>query len=187
MRQEKQLLLNEVKEQIEHFDSFVIMRYLGLSANKASEFRREVAKTGGGVEVMRKRLLVKAAQAAGITLDAESLSGHIGLVYAGTDPIETTKLVFKFSQENEKRIEVVGGRFEGTLYSAADVEKLSKLPSRDEMRAQFLGLLEAPMAQTLAVMDALLTSVVHCLDNKCKLEQEGASPSEEGEASASQA
>jgi large subunit ribosomal protein L10 len=179
MRQEKQLLLKEVKNQIKHFDSFMIMRYLGLTANKANEFRREVAKTGGGVEVMRKRMLVKAAEAAGITLDVDALPGHIGLVYAGTDPIETTKLVFKFSQDNDKKIEVIGGRFEGLLYSAADVEKLSKLPSRDEMRAQFLGLLEAPMAQTLAVMDALLTSVVHCLDNKCKLAGEASEPSEE--------
>jgi large subunit ribosomal protein L10 len=182
MRQEKQLLLNEVKEQIEQFDSFVIMRYLGLTANKANEFRREVAKTGGGVEVMRKRMLVKAAEAAGVTLDTAELPGHIGLVYAGEDPIETTKLIFKFSQENEKKIQVIGGRFDGLLYTAADVEKLSKLPSKDEMRAQFLGLLEAPMAQTLAVMDALMTSVMHCLDNKCKLEEESSS----GEAAADQ-
>jgi large subunit ribosomal protein L10 len=37
------------------------------------------------------------------------------------------------------------------------------------MRAQFLGLLEAVPAQTLGVMDALLTSVVYCLDNKSKV------------------
>ena len=49
-----------------------------------------------------------------------------------------------------------------------DVESLSKLPGKDEMRAQLLAYLEAPMAQTLAVMDALLTSVVYCLENKSK-------------------
>ena len=49
---------------------------------------------------------------------------------------------------------------------------MSKLPSKDEMRAQFLGTLEAPMAQTLAVMDALLTSVVHCLNNKVQLDEQ---------------
>ena len=53
---------------------------------------------------------------------------------------------------------------------ASDVERLSKLPSKDEMRAQFLSVLEAPMSQTLAVMEALLTSVPYCLDNKCKQE-----------------
>jgi large subunit ribosomal protein L10 len=171
MRQEKQLLLNEIQGQIEDFDSFVVMRYLSLSANKANSFRREVAKLGGNVEVMRKRVLIKAAEGAGISLNLKDLPGHIGLVYAGKDPIEITKLVFKFSQENDKSIEVVGGRFEGQLYSGADVEKLSKLPSKNEMRAQLLSVFEAPMAQTLAVMEALLASVVYCLDNKTQLEQ----------------
>lgn len=173
MRQEKQLLLNEVKDQIEHFGSFVIMRYLKLSANKANEFRRQVIKIGGNVEVMRKRILIKAAKEAGVELDLEALPGHIGLVYANDDPIEMTKFVFKFGSENAKAIEVVGGRFDGQIYNAVDVEKLSKLPGKNEMRAQLLSTFEAPMAQTLAVMDALLSSVVYCLDNKCKMAQEG--------------
>lgn len=170
MRQEKQLLLDEVKGQIEQFNSFVIMSYAGLTANTANDFRREVAKSGGSVEVVRKRVLIKAAEAAGLTLDLEALPGHIGLVFTGKDPFETTKMVFKFSQDSNQAIQVVGGRFEGQLYSGPDVEALSKLPSKDEMRAQLLSILEAPMAQTLAVMDAILSSVVYCLENKCQQE-----------------
>lgn len=168
MRQEKQFLLDEVKEQLEKFGSFVIMRYSSLNANAANTFRREVAKIGGSVEVVRKRVLVKAAEAAGIKLDIAALPGHIGLVLASQDPLETAKVVFKFSQETDNVIEVIGGRIDGQLYTGPDVETLSKLPGKDEMRAQLLAVLEAPMAQTLAVMDALLTSVVYCLDNKSK-------------------
>lgn len=169
MRQEKQLLLEEVKGQINQSDgTFVIMSYKGLSANSANDFRRQIAKLGGNLEVVRKRVLLKAADAAGISLDIAALPGHIGLVFAGNDPIETTKAVFRFSQENEKTIQVVGGRIDGQFYSGEQVEMLSKLPGKDEMRAQLLGLFEAPMAQTLAVMEALLASVVYCLDNKVK-------------------
>lgn len=168
MRNEKQLLLQEVKGQFDQFDSFVIMRYSSLNANQANKFRNQIAQIGGNVEVVRKRVLIKAAQEAGIQLELASLPGHIGLVFAGKDPIETTKIVFKFSQDTNKAIEVIGGRFDGQLYRAADVEMLSKLPGKNEMRAQLLGLFEAPMAQTLAVMDAILASVVYCLDNKCK-------------------
>ncbi len=171
MRKEKQLLLDEVKEQIEQDGSFIVMRYLKLSANKIAEFRREIRKMGGNVEVMRKRILLRASRAAGIELESVDLAGHIGLVYGGKDPLETTKFVFQFSQQNDKSIEVVGGRFDGQLYHAADVVTLSQLPSKDEMRAQLLGLFEAPMAQTLAVMDAIMSSVVYCLDNKVKLEE----------------
>lgn len=169
MRQEKHFLLDEVQEQIDTSKgSFVIMQYVGLTANKANEFRREVRKNGGNVEVMRKRILMKAASASGIELDLAALPGHIGVVYTAQDPIEMTKLVIKFGQENNKMVNVIGGRFDGQLYHAADVERLSKLPGRDGMRAELLGLFEAPMAQTLAVIEALLSSVVYCLDNKSK-------------------
>lgn len=177
MRQEKQLLKKEITDKIVKYNSFVIMQYVGLKANAANDFRRQVRLSGGDVEVLRKRVLLKAAEDAGIHLDISTLDGHIGLVLLGSDPIETTKTVFKFSQESNNILKVLGGRFDGKLYHGADVEVLSKLPSKDGMRAQLLGLLEAPMAQTLAVMDALLTSVAHCLDNKCKKEDgsEGAS------------
>lgn len=168
MRQEKQYLLDEVKGQIDQYGSFVIMQYSGFTANAAHQFRRDVAKLGGNVEVMRKRILLKAAEAKGHKLELAELPGHIGIVFAGEDFIETTKLVFKYRQQTDKAINVLGGVFEGKLYSGQDVEKLSKLPSRDAMRSELLATLEAPMSQTLAVMEALLSSVVYCLDNKCK-------------------
>lgn len=177
MKAEKQLLKQEIKGKIDRFNSFVIMQYAGLTANMANEFRREVAKFGGDVEVVRKRVLLKAADDSGMELDLSSLPGHIGLVFLGQDPIETTKVVFKFSQDREKVIQVIGGRFDGQLYSGEQVEKLSTLPGKDEMRSQFLGTLEAPLAQTLAVLEALLTSVPHCLENKTKQGAEGAESS----------
>jgi large subunit ribosomal protein L10 len=170
MRQEKQFLLDEVREQIDKLGSFVIMSYVGLSANAANAFRRTIAKAGGTVEVVRKRVLLKAAKEAGVQLELAMLPGHIGLVFTGKDHFETTKMIFKYTEESGTPVKIVGARFEGQLYNGEDVEALSKLPSKDEMRAQLLGTLEAPMAQTLAVIEALLTSVVYCLDNKSKEE-----------------
>ncbi len=166
MKHEKQLLLDEVKGHLNNSPAFVIIKYQGLTANKANAFRREVSKLGGNIEVMRKRLLIKAAAASGVQLDLDALPGHIGIVLGGNEPLEVTKAVYKFSQDNEKAIEVIGGHFEGQLFNGEQVKAYSALPSKDEMRAQFLSTLEAPMAQTLAVMNALLTSVVFCLDNK---------------------
>lgn len=171
MRQEKQFLLDEVRQQIEQYPSFVIMKYAGLKANAIADFRREIAGMGGNIEMVRKTILIRAAQEAGIKLDLAALPGHIGIVFAGKDAIQTTKAIFKFSELTEKAVQVVGGNFEGQFYGAEDVEKLSKLPSRDEMRAQLLSVFEAPMAQTLAVMDSLLSSVIYCLDNKSKQEE----------------
>lgn len=171
MRPEKQLLLDEIQEKMDVFKTFIIARYQGIKANLANEFRQDVAKTGGDFEVVRKRIFIKAAEIEGIHLSPELFEGHIGVVFAGEDAVETIKTVFKFGKENPDAMNVLGGMIDGTLYGATEIEKLSRLPGKDQMRAQFLGLLEAPMSQTLAVMEALLTSIMHCLKNRIQKEQ----------------
>jgi large subunit ribosomal protein L10 len=166
MRAEKTLLLDEIREKIDGAKAIVLASYNKLEPNLAANFRNALRKQGGGVEVVKKRILVKAAQESGVTLDVNSLEGHIALFYAVDDPVATTKTIFDFTKDNEDLLKILGGKFEGQMCSAADVEQIAKLPSKDEMRAQFLGLLEAPMSQTLATMEALLTCVMHCLANK---------------------
>lgn len=168
MREEKQLLLNEIKDKIAGSKAIVLTSYKRLAPNKSAEFRLNLSKVGGSVEVVKKRVLVKAAQAADIALDPALLRGHIAVIFADQDPVQMTKVVYQFRKENEDLLEVIGGRFEGAVCSAADMEQISKLPGKDEMRAQFLGTLEAPLSQTLAVVEALLTSVLHCMENKAE-------------------
>ena len=174
MREEKQLLLDEITGLIAHYKSFVIMRYAGLPANAIAGFRGGVAKLGGELEVVPKRLLVKGASAAGYELEKSDLQGHIGVVFSN-DAIEATKFVVQFGTDTDNSVQVVGGSIDGQLYNSEQMEKISKLPGMDELRAQFLGVLEAPLSHTLGAMDALLTSVIHCLKNKA--EKEGDSQS----------
>lgn len=168
MRAEKQFLLDEIQDKIANAKAIVLASYKKLEPNAAAAFRSNLAKTGGSLEVVRKRILMKAAEAAGITLDKSVLQGHIAVFFADADPVQTTKSIFKFSSENEDVLKVLCGRFEGAICTAEDVEQISKLPSKDEMRAQLLSVFEAPMSQTLAVFEALLTSVIYCIDNKCE-------------------
>ncbi|NDD57863.1 MAG: 50S ribosomal protein L10 [Chlamydiae bacterium] len=166
MRQEKTLLLNEIREKLDGSKAIVLTCYKNLNPNKAADFRMRVAKSGGTFEVVKKRMLIKAAEKSGIAIEKNTLQGHIGVIFAEQDPVQTTKVVYEFRKENEEMMDVLGGRFEGKLCSPADVELISKLPGQDEMRAQLLGLFEAPMSQTLAVVEALLCSVVYCIENK---------------------
>lgn len=172
MRPEKELLKREISDKIKGFPSFIVMNYNKFSANTANDFRRQIGKQGGDVLVVRKRVLLKAADDVGIDLREHSLDGHLGVVFLGSDPLETTKTVVKFSQDRDQIIQLLCGRFDGQFLSGADVERLSKLPGKNEMRAQLLSVFEAPLSQTLAVIEALLTSVPHCLKNKANIEEE---------------
>jgi large subunit ribosomal protein L10 len=171
MRPEKNILLKEIRDKIDASKALVLATYTKMSPNMAANFRMNIGKTGGSFEVVKKRVLIKAEQA-GFALDRNALKGHVGVVFAEQDPVQTTKYVYQFVKDNEEILQVIGGRFEGTMCSAKDVQIISQLPNRDEMRAQLLGLFEAPMSQTLATVEALLCSVLFCLENKAAESQE---------------
>ncbi len=170
MRKEKQLLLDEIKEKIDEFSSFIVMNYEKLSANNAHHFRSQLISAGGEWEVVRKKLLLKALKEADIAIDESTLEGHIALVLAKESVVESAKLVFQFSKDHADIFSVLGGYIEGKMYSGDEVKTLSNLPGKDQMRSELLGLLQAPLSQTLSTMEALLTSVCHCLQNKSDVE-----------------
>lgn len=170
MRSEKQLLLDDIREQIEGNSAFVLFSYEGLKADAAGEFRSRIHELGGHVEMVPKRVFRKAAIASGFELDEISLDGHIGLAFAKDDPVGVTKSVFAFSKES-KAVNVVAGSVDGQLYDDKQMKTLSELPSLDQMRAQLLGLFIAPMTQSLSVMNALLCSIPYALDNKAKKDE----------------
>ncbi len=168
MREEKQLLLDEVKEKIEESKGFVALNYQNFTAARARQFRDKMAEVGGEFEVVRKRVFIKAAETVGIQIDAKMLSGHVGIVFATDDTTPVIKQAVKFGEDNDKAVTVLGGQVEGSLLGAEDVEAIAKLPALPEMRAQLLGLFEAPMAQTAQVIQAVLTGVLYCLEEKGK-------------------
>ena len=170
MRDEKNLLLDEIKGKLQKSNSFIITRYSKLTPNTAHELRARLLKMGAELEVVKKRVFVKAAESFGVALNVDDMQGHIGVVFSSQDALEAVKAVIEFSKSNEKIVDVIAGRVDGESYNAVQMKTLSELPSKDEMRAQLLGLFEAPMAQTLAVVDALLCSPLYCLENKAQQE-----------------
>ena len=168
MNKEKQLLLDEIKSQIADASAIVVTQYGKLGANKANELRREIAKFGGSFEVVKKRVFIKAAEELGMQFQLDSLPGHVGIVLAANDPIEVAKAVLRFNKDGDAELTLLGGKVEGQLISKDDAKRLAELPTKDEMRAQLLGLFEAPMASVLGTMEAALSCVIYCLDNKAK-------------------
>ena len=171
MRKEKQFLLDEIKDKLSESTAFVLTSYQGMDSNKTSDFRTSVVESGGLFCVVKKRVFLKAAEEAGLAIDKEMLSGHIGVVYSGEDTVATTKAVYNFKKKNDKLLDVLGGLFEGKICSPEDLKEISKLPSAEEMRAQFLGVLEAPMSGVVSAMEATMSGVVNCMDQKVQNEE----------------
>lgn len=171
MRAEKNLLLNEVKEMIDDSNVMIITNYQNLKPEASWNFRNKLRQNDGDFEVVKKKVFAKAAEQSGVKLNIDDLSGHIAVVFAKGDGIGATKTIFEFKKSELEELNVVGGWFDGAELSNEQVLAISKLPSQDEMRAQFLGLLEAPMSQTVSVMQSLLTSILYCMEEKSQKEQ----------------
>ncbi|MEX0961585.1 MAG: 50S ribosomal protein L10 [Simkaniaceae bacterium] len=172
MRQEKQLLLDDIRDQIDESDAFVVTSYKSLGANISFDFRVRLRQQGGRFLVMKKRVFLKAIEGIQAKFNEDELPGHVGILLAKDDTVGATKTLFDFKKSHEDLIEILGGLFEGAQCSKDDVLTISKLPNRDEMRSQLLGLFEAPISLSLSAMEALLTSLMHCLENKAKKEEE---------------
>jgi large subunit ribosomal protein L10 len=168
MRKEKHLLLDEIKEKIESSKSFVIMQHDKLTPMMSWDLNSKLKKNASEFEAVKKRVFIKAAEKCGLSFNLDELTGHIGIIFVKDDPAASIKMIFDFCKENEGFLKVIVGKLEDTRYNAKDLEAISKLPSLNEMRSQFLGTLEAPMSQTLAVMESLLSSVMYCLEEKSK-------------------
>jgi large subunit ribosomal protein L10 len=160
MRKEKQLLLDEIQEKVERSQAMIIASYKALPPNNAWELREQLAKAGGSVlEVVRKRVFLKAAEKAGVKLNEELLKGHVGVVFVPqSDALAAAKVVFKYSEENGDALEVVGGQIDGAFVAGPEVALLAKLPSLNELRSQILALFVSPMSQTLAVVEAAIAA-----------------------------
>lgn len=167
MRQEKQLLLDEIKEKIDGSSAMIITGYQTLPPNTSWKLRDLLAKQGSLFEVVRKRVFLKAAEKAGIQFDGLLLKGHVGVVFINqSDAMEPAKIVCKFSADNGAIVQVLCGQLEGKLISGVDLVALSKLPGINEMRGILLGLFISPMSQTLSVLEAVMAEPLSDLEQK---------------------
>lgn len=171
MREEKQLLLDEIKEKIEESNGFIIARYQNLTAARSRQFRDAIANAGGEFEVVGKRVFIKAAENQGIKLDVKNFQGHVGVIFTQQDVTQLAKLAISYGEQNDSAIALLGARIDREICSAEEIEAIAKLPSLLELRAQIVGMLEGPMAQTIGVMRAALTSSLYCLEEKSKKEE----------------
>ena len=90
----------------------------------------------------------------------------------------TAKVLVKFAEQNDK-LKITGGVLDGTVMPAATVNALSKLPSREVLLAQLLGLINAPASQLLRTIQEPGAQVARLLGalERSKREAGGASAS----------
>ena len=169
MRKEKQLLLEAIEERVGQSGGFLVAEYKNLSANESRKLRNIVAEAGGDVEIIKKKMLMKAMQRCGLPVD-HSFTGSVGLFFAQQRVFEMTKAVYQYTRQHENRLFFLCGKVEGVVIGAEELVALADLPSQDELRAQVIGLLQAPLSGVVGACQNLLAAILHCLKEKANQE-----------------
>ncbi len=167
MREEKKLLLDEIKEKIDSSSSLIITKFTDITTAESWNFRNVLLKHTAEMEVVKKRIFLKAFEKSGYKCNIEQLEGQIAIIFIKDDPIDAVKTIFEFCKQTNK-LEVLRGEIDDKTYDRQDLLILSKLSTKDELRAEFLSLLEAPMSGVVSVIDSLLTSILFALEEKKK-------------------
>ena len=161
-RAEKVAVVNEVKDRLEASDGAVLTEYRGLTVAELAELRRELAAAGGDYKIY-KNTLVRLAVADGPQAPIhELLTGPTAIAFVQGDVSAVAKALRDFARNNPNLV-VKGGMVGAGVLSAADIEVLADLPSRDTLLAQFAGALAAPLQQLAGLVQALPRNLAYGL------------------------
>ena len=130
----------------------VVAHYSGLTVAQMQTLRQQAKQAGAAVKVAKNRLAkiaLDGTEGAGI---APLLKGPTVLAYSG-DPVAAPKVVSDFAKANEHLV-ILGGALGSTMLDPAGIKALASLPSLDELRAQQVGLIQAPATKIAQVVTA---------------------------------
>lgn len=145
----------------------IATEYRGLSVGKMTQLRREIRDVAGEYQVIKNTLVRRALKDTAYGELERMLEGPNGWVFAYDDPVLLSKTLVKFVDANEK-MTIKGAMFEGELMDPARVKVLSQMPSRPELQATLLALIQGPATYLLRLIQEPGSRVVRLLDAAAK-------------------
>lgn len=161
-RPDKIEAVKEIAADLKATDVYYFLDYRGLSFAEASELRARLAKADASLKVVKNTLAKIAAADAGVEGLTELLQGPTAIAYCHGDPVRVAKTIQDFIKE-KKKAAVRGGRLERSLLSGADVERLSTMPSREQLIAQMVGAIASPLTGLVTVLNGPIRGLVVAL------------------------
>jgi large subunit ribosomal protein L10 len=117
-------------------------------------------KAGIEYVVVKNTLAERALEGLDLPEVAEFFKGPTAVAIGQADPVAAAKVLVEFAKENDNKPAMKAGVVEGKAYTAKEVDRLAKLPGREQMLAELAGCMEAPMQQLLFVLTAKLQETV---------------------------
>jgi large subunit ribosomal protein L10 len=161
-RPDKVEAVTEITADLKATDVYYFVDYRGLTFSEATELRARLAKVDASLKVVKNTLAKIAAADAGVEGLDELLQGPTAIAYCHGDPVRVAKTIQDFIKE-KKKAAIRGGKLQRSMLTAPDVETLAALPSREQLIAQVVGAIAAPLTGLVGVLNGPIRGLVMVL------------------------
>jgi large subunit ribosomal protein L10 len=155
--------IEQLRQKIAASSHLFFTDYAGLTVEDTTKLRSELRKDGTKYAIVKNTLFSIAAGKELAEQIEPFLKGPTAVVFTGEDPVAPAKALNDFAIES-KKLKVKAAIIEGRLVDAAQIKVLASMPSKLQLQAQLLGVLQSPMRGLVTVLAGNQTGLVRVLD-----------------------
>jgi large subunit ribosomal protein L10 len=157
-RDEKAAVIDEVADRIQGAQAIFAIDYRGLSVKQAVELRQQLSDADAHFQVVKNRLTIRSADKAGAEDLKSFLEGPTALAFVQGDVAVAAKAVATFRRQNGL-LEFKGGTLDGDVLSVDQIESIAKLPAREVLHGQFVGVLASPITGLVRGLASMISGL----------------------------
>ena len=162
-RAQKEQAVQDLTDSFSSSKLAVLTDYRGLDVPSISELRASLRDANITYSVAKNTLIKIALKNADKPLENDDmLAGPVGIAF-GSDEVEPARIVYEFSKKNDS-LQILGAIDEtGRVLGSEEVIALAKLPTREQLLAQAVGTIAAPLSGFVRVLNGNLSGLVYAL------------------------
>jgi large subunit ribosomal protein L10 len=180
-RTEKQEAVEALASDLAQSTNAILFAFAGLKVPEVTELRRQVRGTQSKYLVVKNTLALRATKGTAMEAMAEHFVGATAVAYNQSNPVALAKVLTTFAKANPNLV-FKAALIEGRAVPAAEIKAIAELPSREELVARLLFLMQSPLRRLVTVLNGpvrnLAGVVSQIADKKSKSgpAAEGAAP-----------
>ena len=150
--EQKQQIVAEVNEAAESALSAVLADYRGLTVGEMTEMRAKARETGVYLRVVRNTLAKRAVAGTEYECLSEALTGPTLVAFSQEDPGSAARLLKDYAKDLDA-LDIKALAIGGELLGADQVDRVAKLPTRDEALSMLMSVMQAPIGKFVRTLN----------------------------------
>jgi large subunit ribosomal protein L10 len=152
-RDEKSATIRELSDKVAKAPYAFLIDYTGITVPAVTDLRRQIRGTKAEYLVVKNTLALRAIKGKPLEALAEHFTGMTAVAYSQTDVVGLAKVIHAFGKTNP-HVKVKAALLDGKAVPASSLEALATMPSRNELIAKLLGLMQSPVRRLVTVLSA---------------------------------